>query len=39
MGSMYNGYMWILLYMKLIWCNGFSQIYAQLEMGAGVNLP
>ena len=25
-----HGYICILLYMKLIWCNGFAQIYAQL---------
>ena len=24
-----------LLYMKLIWCNGFPEIYAQLEEGVG----
>ena len=24
------------IYMKLIWCNGFAEIYAQLE---GANLP
>ena len=29
--------MYILLYMKLIWCNGFPEIYAQLE--EGVHLP
>ena len=33
MGSMCHGYMCILLYMKLIWCNGFPQIYSQLEEG------
>ena len=27
--------MCILLYMKLIWCNGFPEIYAQLEEGGG----
>ena len=26
-----HGYMCILLYMKLMWCNGFPEIYAQLE--------
>ena len=26
-------------YMKLIWCNGFPEIYGQLEEGSGVNLP
>ena len=25
--------------MKLIWCNGFAEIYAQLEEGGGVYLP
>ena len=30
--------MCILLYMKLIWCNGFPEIYAQLEEGSGVSL-
>ena len=25
----------MLLYMKLIWCSGFSEIYAQLEEGVG----
>ena len=29
--------MCFLLYMKLIWCNGFPEIYAQLE--EGVHLP
>ena len=29
----------MLLYMKLIWCSGFPEIYAQLEEGVGVNLP
>ena len=32
-----HGYMCIVLYMKLMWCNGFAQIYSQLE--EGVNLP
>ena len=27
-----------LLDMKLIWCNGFPEIYASLEEGSGVNL-
>ena len=26
------------VYMKHIWCNGFPEIYAQLEEGRGVNL-
>ena len=34
--SICHGYMCIVLYMKLIWCNCFAEIYAQLE---GVNLP
>ena len=33
MGSICHGYMCTVLYMKLIGCNGFSQIYAQLEEG------
>ena len=33
MGSVCHGYMYILLYMKLILCNGFPEIYAQLEEG------
>ena len=33
MGSICHGYMCILLYMKLIWCNGFPGIYGQLEEG------
>ena len=27
------------IYMKLMWCNGFPEIYARLEEGWGVNLP
>ena len=30
-----HGYMCIVLYMKLIWCNGFAEIYAHLEDGVG----
>ena len=30
MGSVCYGYMCILLYVKLIWCSGFPEIYAQL---------
>ena len=30
--------MCIVLYLKLIWCNGFTDTYASLEVG-GVNLP
>ena len=33
MGSVCHGYMCIVLYMKLLWCNGFPEIYAQLEEG------
>ena len=39
MGSICHGYMCILLYMKLMWCNRFPEIYAQLEEEGGVNLP
>ena len=35
MGSICHGYMCILLYMKLIWCSGFPEIYAHLEEGVG----
>ena len=35
MGSVCHGYICILLYMKLIGCSGFSEIYAQLEEGVG----
>ena len=45
MGSICHGYMCIVLYiyiyiyiyiyMKLMWCNGFPEIYAQLEEGVG----
>ena len=34
-GSICHGYMCIVLYMKLIWCNGFPDIYAQVEEGVG----
>ena len=27
--------MYIVLYMKLIWCNGFPEIYGSLEKGVG----
>ena len=33
--SICHGYMCIVLYMKLIWCNGFAEIYASLEEGVG----
>ena len=36
MGSICHRYMWILLYMKLVWCNGFPKIFAGLEEGVGV---
>ena len=32
-GSICHGYMCFLLYMKLIWCNGFPEKYGQLEEG------
>ena len=35
MGSICHGNMCILLYMKLIWCDGFPEIYARLEEGVG----
>ena len=35
MGSVCHGYMCILLYVKLIGCNGVALIYAQLEEGVG----
>ena len=33
--SICHGYMCIVLYMKLIWFNGFAEIYASLEEGWG----
>ena len=33
--SICHGYICIVLCMKLIWCNGFPEIYAQLEKGMG----
>ena len=33
-GSVCHGYMCILLYVRLIWCSGFPEIYAWLEEGA-----
>ena len=30
---MYPQYMCILLYMKIMWCNGIPSIYYQLEWG------
>ena len=35
MGSDHHGYMYILLYVKVIWCSGFPDIYAQLKEGWG----
>ena len=35
MGSICHGYICLLLYMKLIWYNGFPEIYAWLEEGWG----
>ena len=32
-GSVCHGYMCILLYVRLIWCSGFPEIYAWLEEG------
>ena len=34
-GSICHGYICIVLYMKLMCCNGFPEIYAQLEEGVG----
>ena len=31
-----HGYLCIVLYIKLIWCHGFTEIYVLFE---GVNLP
>ena len=31
--SICHGYVCIVLYMKLIWCNAFAEIYAQLDGG------
>ena len=35
MGSICHGFMCIVLYMKLMCCNGFPEIYAQLDEGWG----
>ena len=35
---MYPPYMCILLYVKLIWCNGISEMYCQLEWRVDVFL-
>ena len=32
-GVVCHGYLCIVLYMKLMWCHGFAEIYAQLEGG------
>ena len=29
MGSVFHGYMCILLYVKLMWCSGFPEMYAE----------
>ena len=34
---MYPQYMGILLYVIVIWCNGISEIYCQLEWGVDVS--
>ena len=34
-GLICHGHMCIVIYMKLIWCNGFSEIYACYEEGVG----
>ena len=33
-GPICHGYMCIVLYMKLMWCNGFAQIYAHWRRGS-----
>ena len=33
-GLVCHGYLCIVLYMKLIWCHGFAEIYALLEGGS-----
>ena len=40
-GSICHGYMCIVLYVKLMWCTGFPEIYAQLEerIGQLADLP
>ena len=38
-GSICHWYMWIVLYMKLIWCDGFPEMYGRLEEQGVVNLP
>ena len=37
-GYICPGYMCILLYMKIIWCSGITQIFGQLQQGALVYL-
>ena len=37
-GYMYSQYMYILLYVKLMWCNCTPQIYCQLEWGVRCTL-
>ena len=34
---MYPQYVCILLYVTLVWCNGMSEIYCQLEWGVYVS--
>ena len=36
--SICHGCMCIVLYMKLIWCNGFAEIYAQLEGQSAIGI-
>ena len=35
---MYHGYMCILLYVKIIQCSGFPEIFGGLEVGGGVSV-
>ena len=36
MGSICHGYMCIVLYMKLFWCNGFPEICGSISAKFGV---
>ena len=38
MGAIFPQYMYILLYMKLMWCSGIPNMYGQLEEGGGQNV-
>ena len=38
MGAICPWYMYILLYMKLMWCSGIPKMYGQLEEGGGQNV-